>query len=252
MTSSKPAYQIFNQNCNSKFLILCDHATNHIPMSISQTSLDLTSHDLNRHIAYDIGAKETALELSKSLNAPLISTNFSRLVIDPNRAKNDPTAIMQIYDGTIIAGNRDLSLKQIDKREQEFYDPYHNAINNFLINKKKQGLAPCIVSIHSFAPKLKLQTSRPWQIGVLWDRDTRMSELVIKELAKLKNLCVGENEPYSGRLKGDTLSKHATANKLLHVLIEIRNDLISDKTGQKFWAKTIKSVLIKSIQQLQE
>lgn len=252
MKSHNLNYQLFNQNCNSKFLILCDHASNRVPNYISKTQLGLTKEQLNQHIAFDLGAKGTAIELSKNLSAPLITSNFSRLVIDPNRATKDPTSVMQIYDGIIIKGNLNLSKTQLTCRRKNFYHAYHREIANFIQNKIKEDLAPCLVSIHSFTPQLHLGAIRPWHIGVLWDKDTRLSNLVINELKKYNDICVGKNKPYAGNLKGDTLSKHGTSNKLLHVLIEIRNDLISDVLGQKKWAKIIELVLRKSIKKIKE
>lgn len=252
MNSIEPNYQLFNQNCNSKFLLLCDHATNRIPEPISKNQLGLTKAQLDQHIAFDIGAKGTAIELSKNLTAPLITSNFSRLVIDPNRSPEDPTSIMQIYDGAIIRGNLDLSKAQLTYRRKNYYDAYHREISNFINNKRKERLAPCLVSIHSFTPQLQLGATRPWHIGVLWDKDRRFSDLVINELTKYKEICVGKNKPYTGNLKGDTLSKHGTSNNLLHVLIEIRNDLISDIVGQKKWAKIIELALKKSIKNIEE
>ena len=252
MKSCNHNYQIFNQNCNSKFLLLCDHASNHIPKCISETQLGLDDVDLNRHIAYDLGAKEIAIELSEFLEAPLILSNFSRLVIDPNRSLEDPTSIMQIYDGTIIPGNLHLSKAKVYSRQTHFYNSYHNAISKFITAKKKQDITPCIVSIHSFSPQLKFEGPRPWHIGVLWNRDTRLSDLFIKELEKYNDICIGKNEPYSGDLEGDTLSKHGTTNNLPNILIEFRNDLIADKTGQKKWGEIVGKVLTKSVYRLQE
>ena len=250
MDSYDRNYQIFNRNCNSKFLLLCDHATNRIPISISKTHLGLTESELGRHIAYDIGAKETAIQIAKEMNAPLIYTDYSRLIIDPNRSKRDPTSIMQIYDGSIIPGNLKLSKAQILHRRKHFYDPYHNAISKFVKDKKHNSLSVCIVSIHSFTPKLNLQKSRPWHIGVLWNRDRRMSDLVIQDLKKNKKICVGENEPYAGNLIGDTLFRHGTANKIPHVLIELRSDLINSRPGQQNWAKRISITLNNSYSKL--
>ena len=252
MTSIDLNYQLFNHNCNSKFLLLCDHATNRIPKQISENQLGLTNEQLSQHIAFDIGAKSTAVELSKNLAAPLIASNFSRLVIDPNRSIGDPTSIMQIYDGTIISGNIGLSKAQLTDRRINFYDAYHRKISNFIKEKKESKLAPCLISIHSFTPQLKKGPLRPWHIGVLWDKDKRLATEVINEFTKLKKICVGENKPYTGNLNGDTLSRHGTSNKLLHVLIEIRNDLISNFEGQKKWAAIIGMVLKKSLKKLEE
>ena len=112
-----------------------------------------------------------------------------------------------------------------------------------LDNKILFGSFICIVSIHSFTPQLKFKDLRPWEIGILWDEDTRMSEPLIKELEKHKNICIGKNKPYSGSLQGDTLNKHGTRNKIPHVLIEIRNDLISSSIGQDKWALILANAL---------
>ena len=239
-------YQIFNQNYKSKFLLLCDHATNRIPQFISKTQLGLSNKELNQHISYDIGAKELALKLAEYLRAPLVLSNFSRLVIDPNRSTKDPTSIMQIYDGTIISGNRNLSKKQVKDRKINFYDVYHEAISRFIKNNSPS----CIVSIHSFTPQLNMQPPRPWHVGVLWNKDRRMSDLVINEFMNYKEVCLGKNKPYSGNLNGDTLSRHGTSNNLLQVLLEVRNDLINDSVGQEKWAQTLGIVLKKSIKNI--
>ena len=157
MNSCEHNYQIFNQNCNSKLLLLCDHATNRIPDSVSKTQLDLTSSELRRHIAFDIGAKETAIQLANEINAPLFYTDYSRLVIDPNRSKCDPTSIMQIYDGSIIPGNLRLSKTQIKHRREQFYDPYHDAITKFLKEKKKKKISGMNGFIPLFYPQIKFK-----------------------------------------------------------------------------------------------
>ena len=252
MKSYRPVYQKIKKNCNSKFLLLCDHATNLIPECVSNTRLGLEKSELNRHIAYDLGAKDTSIELSKILKAPLIASNFSRLVIDPNRSNDDPTSIMQIYDGTIIPGNCNLSQNEIKLRREKFYNPYHEAISSFIKNKRKKNLKPYLVSIHSFAPHINQQALRPWHVGVLWDQDTRLSDLLVNELTKRKEICIGKNKPYSGNLKGDTLSQHGTLTKLPHVLIEIRNDLISTAPGQKRWAKILGKALNECIKKIKE
>ena len=230
--------------------MLCDHASNRIPKSISKNGLLLNRKELESHIAFDLGAKETALILSEKLKSPLITTNFSRLVIDPNRSINDPTSIMQIYDGSIISGNVGLDEKQIFDRQKNFYDPYHKKIKEFLRFKKLSGSFVCIVSIHSFTPQLKFHPPRPWDIGILWDKDTRISEPLIKELKKLEGLCIGENKPYAGTLKGDTLNRHGEKNNIPHVLIEIRNDLILGVSGKKKWASLLADALNKTIEAL--
>ena len=130
------SYQIFNENAHSGILLLCDHATNAIPQSVSKTSLGLTQEELESHIAFDIGALATAKKIAYNLNSTLISSSFSRLVIDPNRSRQDPTLIMQLYDESLIAGNINLNKRQIQNRIINFYDPYHQKIKNHIAEKR--------------------------------------------------------------------------------------------------------------------
>ena len=121
-------FSIHGSERHSPWLITCDHATNIVPDFVAGGSLGLPESEMSRHIAYDIGAKETAIALGEILNAPVICSNFSRLVIDPNRGTDDPTLIPQLYDGTIIAGNRHIDAQERKQRITELYQPYHDAI----------------------------------------------------------------------------------------------------------------------------
>jgi predicted N-formylglutamate amidohydrolase len=54
---------------------------------------------------------------------------------------------------------------------------------------------------------------------------------------------IGDNEPYSGKLKGDCLYQHGTKRALAHGLLEIRQDLISDEAGIDQWVDRLVRVL---------
>jgi len=244
------SYQIFNDNNKSGILILCDHATNVIPQSVSKNSLGLSQEELASHIAYDIGALETSKKIARNLDSTLISSRFSRLVVDPNRSQQDPTLIMKLYDESLITGNLNLDKAQIQKRMCDFYYPYHKRIKKFITEKKKSNSCLLIISIHSFTPKLKKKSIRPWHIGILWDKDRRLSKLMIKNLECLETICVGKNQPYSGALEGDTMHKHGTLNNIPHALIEIRNDLIATESGQNKWSKILAQIISKTKKQL--
>ena len=99
-------FHVLGEERSARWLILCDHATNVVPPWMPSQSLGLTQDDLSRHIAYDIGAAGVAIRLAEHLDAPVVLSNFSRLVIDPNRGEDDPTLLMRLYDGTIIPANR--------------------------------------------------------------------------------------------------------------------------------------------------
>jgi predicted N-formylglutamate amidohydrolase len=232
-----------NTEAPAPVLVLCDHATNRVPDCVNGGSLDICADDMNRHIAFDIGALGVSRHLANTLNAPLLATNFSRLVIDPNRGEDDPTLLMKLYDGTIIPANRHADDSEKQRRLDAFHRPYHRAIAKRLDDWHTAGVTPAIISIHSFTPQLRGRALRPWQIGVLWDEDARMARPLIDQLAANPALCVGDNEPYAGSLRGDTMYFHATLRGLPHVLVELRNDLIETDAGQAEWAGVLAPVL---------
>ena len=99
------AFRIIGEDRQSRWLVTCDHASNRVPDEIAGGDLGIAAEDLERHIAYDIGAAGLAIALADHLGASAILSDFSRLVIDPNRGEDDPTLLMKLYDGTIIPAN---------------------------------------------------------------------------------------------------------------------------------------------------
>jgi len=215
-------------------ILVCDHARNAVPLEIG--SLGLPDYEMGRHIAFDIGARAVTLGLAARLGAGAVLSTYSRLVIDPNRGEDDPTLIMRLYDGTIIPANRDVALEERERRIVAYHRPYHDCVDDAITAVIEQDRTPVLISIHSFTPALKGRPVRPWHVGVLWDRDERLVRPLLDVLGHEQGLVVGDNEPYSGQLRGDSMWRHGTARGLPHALIEIRNDLISDREGQAGWA----------------
>lgn len=213
-------------------LLLCDHASNAIPAELE--SLGLPPAQLERHIAYDIGAAEMTRAMAHALGAPAVLSNFSRLLIDPNRGLDDPTLVMRLSDGAIVPGNRHLDATGIAARVARYYKPYDVAIDAAVEAALAAGHPPAIVSMHSFTPFWK-GAARPWHIGVLWDYEGRLSKLLIAALQQDETLIVGDNEPYHGGLPGDTIDRHATRRGLPDALIEIRQDLIATDETAREW-----------------
>ena len=232
---------IKKKGVNQNYIVICDHSSNYIPSEYN--NLGISKNDLDSHRAYDLGASDIANELSKLLSCSLVMANFSRLLIDPNRGMDDPTLIPKISEGKIITGNMNLSIynndKEKNKRISKFYSPYHKAIDKFINNSLDNRKIPKILSIHSFTPIWKGK-EREIDVGILWDRDDRLSKIFLNSL---KNIKLGNNKPYSGRLKNDTLYKHATSNGIPNVLIEFRQDLLKKKHDRLRWAKKIYNVL---------
>lgn len=233
--TDQPAYIIIGSKRRSQFIVQCDHASNRVPTCINGGDLGLPPEDMNRHIAYDIGALGLSTHLGALLDAPVVASNFSRLVIDPNRGEDDPTLLMRLYDGTIIPANRHADQAEKERRLTAFHRPYRQAARG-LISKRQ---TPVILSIHSFTPKLQSRPARPWHVGVLFASDTRLSAPLIHELRSNTPHCIGINQPYSGALAGDTMDELALKHNHLHVLIELRNDLIETDQQQQKWAQEL-------------
>lgn len=242
MTAYQP-YEITGEDRPGPWVIGCDHAENTVPPFVGGGTLDLPAGEMTRHIAYDVGAKGLSLKLGELLNAPVICSNFSRLVIDPNRGEQDPTLLMRLYDGTIIPGNRHAGADEREERLARCYRPYHEALSGLLAARD----APVLLTVHSFTPQLAGRPPRPWHVGVLHAKDRRLADPLLDILSHDSTLCVGRNEPYGGHLPGDTIDKHAIAQGRLNALIEVRNDLIATPEQQAEWARRLAPVLTQAL-----
>ena len=221
-------------------VLLCDHACNNLPAEYG--NLGLGEEAFQRHIAYDIGARDVTLALAERLGVPAVMTTFSRLLIDPNRGEDDPTIIMRLSDGTVIPGNHPISQDEIKRRIERFHRPYHMAIEALLGEALREGHVPAIFSIHSFTDQWK-GVARPWEVALLWDNDPRFTLPMLQELRATQRFTVGDNEPYDGALRNDTMFRHCTARGLAHTLIEIRQDLIGTREGAMEWAELLAPML---------
>ena len=233
-------YTIFEPDAPSRWLITCDHASNHVPEWVNGGDLGLPADDMGRHIAYDIGAAGVTQHLATALNAYAIQSHFSRLVIDPNRGEDDPTLLMRLYDGTIIPANRHANVAEKERRLDALHRPYHAALAKLAARRDDT----VICAIHSFTPQLRGRPPRPWEVGVLYADDDRLAKPLIAAF-EAEGWCVGDNEPYVGHLPGDAIDQHALRHGRPNVLIEVRNDLIADETGQALWAARLAPILEK-------
>jgi predicted N-formylglutamate amidohydrolase len=224
----------------SGVLILCDHASNAVPPDLGD--LGLPAEQFERHIAYDIGAAAVTRLLARRLGAPAILTRFSRLVIDPNRGRDDPTLVMRLSDGAVVPGNAEVDEAEVAARIARFYDPYDAAITAAIERAMRAGHPPVIVTVHSFTPIWR-GWPRPWHVGILWDADERFARPLLDGLSAEAGLVVGDNEPYDGALAGDTVDRHATVRGLANALIEIRQDLIASDEGAEEWAERFARLL---------
>ena len=205
-------------------LLLCDHASNALPPAYG--TLGLPASQLARHIGYDIGAAAVTRRLAARFAAPALLTTFSRLLIDPNRGADDPTLVMRLSDGAIVPGNAHIDDAEIQHRWRTYWRPYRNAVSATIERMSGPGSTPVVVSIHSFTPAWK-GVARPWEIGILWDTDPRFA-VPLMDALRDAGFAVGDNEPYDGALRGDTLDEEVTSRGIAGLLIEVRQDLIGE------------------------
>ncbi len=224
---------------DSRLLFVCDHASNALPPAYG--TLGLEPALFAKHIASDIGAAEVTRTLAAEFGAAAILARWSRLLIDLNRGADDPTLVMKLSDGNIIPGNARIDAAEIAHRIAAFFAPYHTAVAQEIATMRAEGIIPVVISMHSFTPVWK-GWPRPWEVGILWDRDARLARPMIDRLAKA-GFVVGDNEPYSGELENDCLYRHGTMLGLPHVLIEVRQDLIADAHAARAFAARLKPVI---------
>lgn len=235
-----PAYHIYGENRPGRWLVTCDHASNRVPDWVGGGGLGIGPADMARHIALDVGAAGLARALGEALDSPVICSDFSRLVIDPNRGEDDPTLVMKLYDGTIIPTNRHADAAETERRLDLLYRPYHAAYARMAARHADT----VILAVHSFTPCLKGRVPRPWHVGVLYSHlDDRLSRPLIARLMEQPDLCIGDNEPYAGHLPGDAIDRHALRHGRHNTLIEVRNDLIATPQHQAAWAERLSLIL---------
>jgi predicted N-formylglutamate amidohydrolase len=243
-------YRIIGGHAAAGLVILCDHASNALPPGYS--SLGLRPSEFERHIAYDIGAAAIAEHLARALGAPALFTRVSRLLIDPNRGVDDPTLIMQLSDGAVVPGNRNLSEMERQQRIARYYTPYHQAVARVVAACRAAGSAsgrePMIFSVHSMTHAWK-GASRPWHCSILWHNDFGFAAPLLSAFRADPNLFVGDNVPYAGGLEGDTLNQHAHPFRLPNAVIEYRQDLVADARGQQQWADRTVPILRRILEQ---
>jgi predicted N-formylglutamate amidohydrolase len=232
----------------SNFVIVVDHASRRIPRRLKD--LGLAASELQRHIAWDIGALGVARQVAAALDAPLVAQNYSRLVIDCNRDPKVPSSIPLLSEASEIPGNVGLSEAEITARRAEIFEPYHRQIRALLDERAAAGRPTILVAQHSMT-NIYHGVKRPMHAAILYNRDRRFAGLMLDMLRREAGLVIADNEPYFVSDDTDyTIPQHGEARGLPHVEIEIRQDLIGDEAGQAEWARRITQALKQAEQAL--
>jgi predicted N-formylglutamate amidohydrolase len=233
-------FQVLNPLASDPILLICDHASCRFPKSLGDMGLDPFARRC--HLAVDIGAGPLTEKLADSLGVTAVLAQYSRLVMDCNRQLMDPSAFLQFGDGILVPGNRNLHPSDKELRAKTLYWPYHEAVDKQVQRLRAAGPPPAFIAIHSFTPVMNGE-SRPWEMGVLWDADTRLRDIFLEGFTAA-GYCVGDNQPYSGKAPQDfTIDHHAEEIGLPHIGIEIRQDLIDDEGGVEIIANVMHKII---------
>ena len=245
LAADEPApVTVHNENGLSPFLIVADHGGNVIPRSLR--GLGVSEAERQRHIAWDIGIAAASRLVADALDATLVQQNYSRLVIDCNRAPGSEESIPDISELIRVPGNIGLNEGGKAARVREIFRPYHDRIESELDRRRKAGRPAALIAMHSFTPVF-MGVARPWHAGVLYS----FAHLFVALLKREEGLVVGNNEPYDVNDATDyTIPVHGERRGLHHVAIEIRQDLIVGDQGQRTWAALLARLLPQAYQEL--
>jgi predicted N-formylglutamate amidohydrolase len=223
------------------FVFVCDHGSNRIPDGY--LSFGFAEDALQTHIAWDPGALGVARRLAVRFDGPLFWPDASRLIIDCNRAPEAKSLIVSESEGRPVPANFGLTEAERARRLEQIHAPYHDAIDGCLERRLARRQPSALVAVHSYTP-VYLGKARPWQVGIVFGEDRRLADLLIRELEADPVLSVGINQPYS---PGDqvyyTVERHSGPGALPAVMIEIRNDEIGDRDGERRWANRLANIL---------
>jgi predicted N-formylglutamate amidohydrolase len=243
-----PVYRLERADGSSPVLLVCDHAGREIPRKLGD--LGLSEQDLARHVAWDLGIEQLGRRLSERLDAFLIQHRYSRLVIDVNRPPGSVESIVRLSERTHVPGNQGLSPAAERQRVEELFQPYHARIGEELERRSRDGRLSVLVSLHSFTP-CYMDTERRWHVGVLYGRDPRLGRALLAELRGDPALVVGDNEPYAVSDDSDyTIIVHGEQRGVLHVELEIRQDLLADEHGCERWSRRLATLLERTLPRL--
>lgn len=236
-----PVVGVENADARGRFVLLVDHASNAIPPSYG--TLGLPDAELTRHIAWDPGALPVARAMASELDAALVHSRVSRLIIDTNRQAGDIDLIAEVSELTAIPGNAALAPAEVEHRLATYHAPFHAAIEALIQHRQAAGRETALVAVHTFTPVYK-GVSRPWDVGILFDADDRLARPMIAALKAESGLVVGVNEPYApvDRVY-TTLDQHGRSRGLACVMIEIRNDRVTTPDDQRAWGQRLAQAL---------
>ncbi len=243
-----PPFTDYRRQANGPVLLVCEHAGRRIPRKLG--TLGLSAEDRERHIAWDIGAAGLARELARRLDARLLMQPYSRLVCDCNRRPDVESFIVECSEDTPVPGNVGLAPGERAARIREVFEPFHRKVEEAVDAHLARGAPLAFVTIHSFTPVFR-GSARPMHIGLLYNRDPSLAQLVGERLRREGDLRITDNEPYSMDDESDfTVPYHAERRALPYLEIEIRQDLLATARQQAGMAERLARALVPAVAEM--
>lgn len=238
---SSPAVEVVNPEGAGVALVLCEHASSHVPDRYE--GLGLREEWRESHAAWDLGARAVALRLAEALDSPLVASRVSRLVYDCNRPPEAVSAMPAISEVVEVPGNRNLSPEECEERIATVYRPFCGTVSALIAARRERGLPTVLITVHTFTPVF-FGEMRETEIGVLHDEDSRMADAMLAEVERLPHRRIERNRPY-GPEDGVThsLKIHGVAHGLPNVMIELRNDLVGNAAGVEAMARDLMTLI---------
>ncbi len=227
----------------SPYLFVSEHAGNFVPAS--HNNLGLSEADITDHIGWDLHIRAVGERVANALDATYIYQPYSRLLIDCNRPLDAPDSVPPVVDRRPVPGNQNLTAAELRRRHRDIFHPFHDTIANVIDGRLARGQPTVFVTLHSFTPAMQSGgDDRPWPITIQYGRDPAFSRTLMNLLRASGDFPVGDNVPYPVRDETHyTIPTHGEKRKLLHSMIEIRQDVIADVGGQQLWSDTLVDVL---------
>jgi predicted N-formylglutamate amidohydrolase len=225
---------------NNNVIITCEHASN---VTHSYKFSEEQKKWLDTHWGYDIGAKDIGIELSEESKTLSIFSNFSRLIIDPNRSLLSSTLVRKYVEKNVeLECNRDEVL-DIDRRIELFYMPYYQIMREVL-NFTRPRFA---ISVHSFTKQYEDNPERPYEVGILFNKKNVIVDK-LEQIYKDQGVIYRLNEPYSPQdgvcFAMDSLTTWNMPEWTTEtVLLEFRNDYCSNPAWRRKQVKMLSGLI---------
>jgi predicted N-formylglutamate amidohydrolase len=178
-------------------LITSEHGGNRVPEEY-RTLFRNAKQELNGHRGHDPGSLELARLLAKATSAPLIATEWTRLLVEVNRSPRHRRLFSEF--------TRDQPAEVKHQMVAKYYEPHRRRVEGKLVELVQQRPPVVHVGVHTFTPQLD-GVVRNADIGLLYDPARRKEQTFCVAWSQQLNLALPElrvrrNYPYLGKSDG--------------------------------------------------